>query len=357
MKIKPVESQTIDFLRLLFCIAIVFLHAYTSTMQVVSLSENKPFYESITYIFAFQWGELGVPAFFLVAGYLFFRNTSLDFTDYKRKIGSRFHSLVIPYLFWNFLFIVLFFIAEQIPTLSQFFTGANKRISDYSWLDFIRAFWDRGDWNGGNGTPFDWPLWFMRNLFCLCLISPVLKAFISYCKFPGIILLFVVWYLSPGLGFLFSSILFFSLGGYISIEKKDLIVPDKKFLYGLLIIYPILFILDFFMRGLPYHLTIHRTALVVGIFFFFYLTAWCVEKGWVKSRAYYGQLSVFIYVIHNPILNIIRKATVKLFPMASDELSVLLYFANVFVMVGFSVLLFWFLRKYVPVFLRYTVGR
>lgn len=357
MAIKTVESQAIHFLRLFFSVAIVFLHAYTSTQPVESLENGKPFYEAVTYIVSLEWGEIGVPVFFVIAGYLFFYGTRLDAQDYKRKIRSRVNSLLIPYLFWNFLFIALFFIAEQLPVLSQYFSGVNKRVSDYSWLDFIRAFWDRGEWQGGNGTPFDWPLWFVRNLFCLCLLSPVVKYFIGWFKGWGILALALIWFWMPGLDFLFASILFFTLGGYFSLIRKELIAEDKRYLSVLSVIYPLLFLADFFTRGEAYHLAVHRTAILAGIFFFFYLTALGVKKGWVTVKPYYGQLSFLLYVVHNPVLNIVRKATVSLFPSASDGMSVLLYFADVFIVIAGITGLFFMLQRYFPAFLRFSVGR
>lgn len=357
MAIKTTESQTINFLRLFFCVAIVFLHAYTSTQPWEGVENGKPVYEAVTYMFSLQWGEVGVPVFFVISGYLFFYNTRLDFQDYKRKIRSRVKSLLIPYLFWNFLFIALFFVAEQLPVVSQYFSGVNKRVSDYSWLDFVRAFWDRGEWQGGNGTPFDWPLWFVRNLFCLCLLSPVLKYFICWFKGWGILALLALWYWSGGLDFLLSSVLFFVLGGYFSLIRKELIVEDKKYLRILSVVYPVLFLADFFTRGEAYHLIVHRTAILGGIFFFFYLAAWGVEKGRITVKPYYGQLSFLLYVVHNPVLNVVRKATVSLFPSASDGMSLLLYFADVFIVIGGIAVLFFILQKYFPAFLRFSAGR
>lgn len=298
MAIKTTESQAINFLRLFFCVAIVFLHAYTSTQPLEGLENSKPFYEAVTYMFSLEWGEVGVPVFFVVSGYLFFYGSCLDFQNYKRKIRSRVKSLLIPYLFWNFLFIALFFVAEQVPVLSQYFSGVNKRVSDYSWLDFIRAFWDRGEWQGGNGTPFDWPLWFVRNLFCLCLLSPVVKYFICWFKGWGILALTFIWYWTPGLDFLFSSVLFFTLGGYFSLIRKELIVEDKKYLRMLSVVYPLLFLADFFMRGEAWHLVVHRTAILTGIFFFFYLAAWGVKKGGLRLNLIMGSfLFCFMWCI------------------------------------------------------------
>ena len=123
------------------------------------------------------------------------------------------------------------------------------------------------------------------------------------------------------------------------------------------VVYPLLFLADFFTRGEAWHLVVHRTAILTGIFFFFYLAAWGVKKGWVTAKPYYGQLSFLLYVVHNPVLNVVRKATVSLFPAASDGMSVLLYFADVFIVIGGVAGLFFILQKYFPAFLRFSAGR
>lgn len=51
------------------------------------------------------------------------------------------------------------------------------------------------DMNGGATSVWDGPLWFVRNLFVLMLISPAIHVFLRYKKFSAVILglLFIAW--------------------------------------------------------------------------------------------------------------------------------------------------------------------
>lgn len=353
---KSIESEVIDLLRLPLCIGVVFLHTYTNTQTVAWLNEGKPLYQNICYIFSLGFGEIGVPLFFFISGYLFFRNTKLTFDVYRKKVKSRMRSLLLPYLFWNFFFIALFFIAEHLPVISQYFSGVNKRVSDYTWIDFLRAFWDRGDWQGGNSVPFDWPLWFVRNLICLVILSPVVKYFVIYGRIWGIGILAFFWLTSNSVAFTVTSGLFFSLGAYFSLVRKQLLVSQLNVRYLAVGLYPLLFAVDYFTRGIAYHIVIHRIAILAGVFWSIYLTAWLTEHWSIRGKAYLGPLSFFMYVVHDPLLHLVRKLTVKLVPMASDGLSVVLYFGDAFLVIGLIVLFFILLKKYLPGFLALSVG-
>ena len=62
--------------------------------------------------------RLAVPAFFILSGYLFFRNYKLNKTLSKYK--SRFRSLVLPYLLWNAISVCWIMCLYSIPHLRVF---------------------------------------------------------------------------------------------------------------------------------------------------------------------------------------------------------------------------------------------
>jgi len=56
--------------------------------------------------------RVGVPAFFMVSGLLFYRD--FDFSRYPSKMKSRFFSLIVPYLLWNLFRFVLFYVLGKV---------------------------------------------------------------------------------------------------------------------------------------------------------------------------------------------------------------------------------------------------
>ena len=139
--LTEIESRTINFLRPLLAIMVVGLHV-------------RPYYSDGTELFADGWYDasvitvfkilfsLAVPAFFLISGYLFFRNLkNWDVTIWKGKIRKRAKTLLCPYVIWNLIAFLGFIITR---TAGHIIKG-NSSVDLISLLNergWIRIFWD-----------------------------------------------------------------------------------------------------------------------------------------------------------------------------------------------------------------------
>lgn len=56
--------------------------------------------------------EVIVPCFFFISGFLFYRNYTPD--DYLRKLRTRIRSLLVPYLLWNAVFALLWYVTIRL---------------------------------------------------------------------------------------------------------------------------------------------------------------------------------------------------------------------------------------------------
>ena len=52
--------------------------------------------------------QIGVPTFFFLSGLLFY--CKCNFCDIERKLNSRIKSLLVPYLIWNSIFVLIYYI-------------------------------------------------------------------------------------------------------------------------------------------------------------------------------------------------------------------------------------------------------
>ena len=152
------------------------MHYYTpdiSAEAISSISGNQyPVYHYIgefTSIIAC----CAVPLFFFISGYLYFNNiplrgeNSYSFSVWKQKSKNRVRSLLIPYLSWNLLVLLLFFIGQQIVGNSDALSkDGYKLVADYSVIDYLKAFYAIDS----TGMPVDGPLWFIRDLFIVSII-------------------------------------------------------------------------------------------------------------------------------------------------------------------------------------------
>ena len=198
------NGNRVDLLRVLLTVGIVCRHA-TMTDLAVSTSAFDAITQGIIWL-----TEVCVPLFYVISGYLYFRNAPLDpqprwFLD---KYKSRFFSLVIPYLIANVIaWGCYYFAIKVVPSMVSGFFGDN-------WKDPVFVFWT---------GPVNMSLWFIRELILVILVSPLIFLLVRYLRWWGVLALGVLWACKIGPAPLF----FFSLGACEGIWK---IAPVERWL-------------------------------------------------------------------------------------------------------------------------------
>ena len=164
--------------------------------------------------------------FFLISGYLFFRNTDVDNRLIRGiKLKKRFSSLVLPYLLWNAAALLMVFL------LSLY---SHSEIGIHGIKDLFSQFWCCNMWNKNNVNilgismpmygPIDLPLWYLRDLIVITFLSPVVLFLLKRIGIVFLLLLaplfvFNIWVPTPGLSS--QAVLFWTTGAFFAIRKKD----------------------------------------------------------------------------------------------------------------------------------------
>ena len=283
-------SAAIAWMRFPLIFLIVMLHCYCA----IDAHGHSSFFKMV-YPLGLILGETGVPAFFLISGFLFFNSTK----SYRQKIQSRVHSLLIPYVFWNGLILLVYLLLEHFGHPMQIM---GKSMADYGLQDYLRAFIDRGSWDKGNGVPMLCPYWYIRNLILLSVISPILYYGIRYLKMFFIAVLFTWWITIPYNGMIVSSLLFFCLGAYFSIEQKNPIILLHQHKTAFLIIWSTILLIDWAhcFWYIPYALQIHRVCLLLNIFLLLLIGSYYGSKQY-PGRKILEKSAFWIYTIHYPM--------------------------------------------------------
>lgn len=345
------ESSALNITRFILSIFIVFLHAYT-TVQMYPLMQDHTVYHYIGYVLSMQCGEIAVPSFFLISGFLFFCGYKQTFSCYKNKMEKRFYSLLIPYLFWNALTLLLYYGAECIPAIRELFNDGKKLVHDFGFLDFLNAFWARQ-----NGGPVLDQLWFVRNLILLSVGAPIVYLFVRYTRLVGVIALGLFWMLSPGMAYPQSSMFYFSLGAWFSINKLSLTGIMDKIAKPLFLIYPLIMISDLLLEGTPISFYLHRIQTFTGVFFVIALISWLLHKGKIRDIVFLSSSSFFLYVAHDPMLRFMRKFSLKLIDQHNELQVIVAYFGAIALDIAIVYAAYWLLQKYAPGVLKITTGR
>lgn len=339
-------SRSIETLRFPLILLIICLHCYTSTSAV---TRGHDIYFRLIYPVSLWMGETGVPAFFFISGLLFFYSKK----TFLQKIKSRFHTLLIPYLFFNAL-ILCGYLCLMI--LGKTITILGKDLADYTLIDYIRAFWDRGVWDHGNGSPLLCPLWYIRNLMVLVILSPIIYYIIKYTKLLFPVLFGLLWINAHDSAYTLQSLTMFSLGAYFSICDKNPIEVFEKYRVLVVCVFLFLAIMDFLHLyvSIPFALPFHRLSLVANTFFCISFLGEFLYRHHLYSP-FLSKSAFFVFCLHYPFVTNIRPIF-KVISGLSDIVLVLSYLGSVACVTFLCVFLFLLFKRMVPGFVIAVTG-
>ena len=333
-------SAAITWLRFPLIFLIIMLHCYS----VARLEGNHDTYFKVLYPFSLWLGETGVPGFFFISGYLFF----LSKKSYLQKIKTRIHTLFVPYILWNFLLLVIYL---TVYALGSPLDINRRNMADYNFVDYLRLFWDRGDFDHGNFVPLLCPLWYIRNLLIMSVFSPLLFYIIKYTREIFLVLVSIWWLNTNHNAFVPQTILFFSLGAYFSILEVN---PLKVFLERnstFLTLFAIFGIGDIIVHTFinsPFNLQIHRLALIANIPALFLLADRMNRTTIAKSTQFLSQSAFIVFCIHYPIVLVLRKICITYFGGSTDTIHIILYFICIILATSMSLGFYVILERYFP---------
>lgn len=373
------QSQTIDLLRFPLAVAVVFIHSfgfsecYPPSSELFSFS-GTGFYDLIRICFSLVVTHIAVPTFFLISGFLFFYKVHIfnSLEGWKKKLSSRFRTLVIPYLLWNLIAILIMIVVK----VGAFILKGKplSSIPDYfrenGWL---HLFWDCNVWGENqinwlgtyvpNTGPVDLPLWFLRDLIVVVMLSPVIFYLLKHLRFYLLyILLFCyvsrIWPSIPGLSI--TAIFFFSVGAYIGIYGKNLVKECQKVKWLSYASVSILLPLTVWFGGRNTHTgsLIYPFFVVVGVCAAFNLASWLLETGRVKNQfPVLGKSSFFIYATHMLlILNFSTAICTRLFYWNNPATHIICYFLIPLLTVAICFSCYLLMQKYMPKILAVLIG-
>lgn len=151
---------------------------------------------------------------------------------------------------------------------------------------------------------------------------------------------------------------FFSAGAYFSIAKLNLVSEFRKFSVFSFVVYPVLAVIDLLTTVGDVHIDwIHKAGILVGILMVFNLTSLLLEKNKIKNNAFLGAASFFVFALHQPILlESVRKILFSILLPDNSLLLILTYFLTVVIVIFLSLIIYSFLRKYLPGMTRIITG-
>lgn len=339
-------SAAIETLRFPLIVFIVMLHCYTLTIAQVP---GHPLYFKMVYPFALWMGETGVPAYFLISGMLLFYSGK----SYGQKLKSRMRTLLVPYLFFNG--IVLFgYVALSLTGRPVNILG--KPMADCGILEYVRAFWDKGYWDGGNGSPVLGVFWYLRNLMVLVVLSPVLYYIIRYTRLLLPLAAGFLWVNSFHGAYTLQSLTMFCLGAYFPIcGVCPITFLDKwwRWVVGGFFLMGGYDLLAHWCSSLPSVPQIHRLSLVANTLFLLRVGEWLSRRG--IYSALLSRSAFFVFCIHYMIALVLTPIFYQL-SVYADVIIALAYVTAVLSVTAISIFVYVVLHRLAPRFLNAITG-
>ena len=359
MKQEVLQSNVISFLRFWLIIGIVLIHSIPDKVVIGGVNivdeHNFEIYNTFRYLISEVVARIAVPTFFFISGFLFFYKTeSFDFNTYFQKLKKRSRTLLIPYLFWNLMVILLFYLTQTF--LSGLTSGDNLLIKDYTWVNWLKTFWNG---NIGDNMPINYPLWFVRDLMVVIVFSPVVYFCVKRLKMIFVIILGLMWLLGIVLaipGFSITALFFFSYGAYYSINKKNFVESYNRCFPYSFVVYIIIAICDLLTKQYDWHIYIHDIGILVGLSALISLIAYGIEIQKLHTHSFLANSSFFIYVYHGMPLAFLMKFSIKVLQPQTDASLILLYLVCPLIIILIGLGIYSILIKYFPKFTAIITG-
>ena len=349
---EEILSQTIAFLRFPLIVGVVLIHSVLDEIEIKGVSIMPPdghwFYDTISYLFSGIFAHIAVPLFFFISGFLFFYKTpAFTKSVYAKKLKKRVHTLLIPYIFWNFAVALLIFLS------AVFFPGlkseAGMTVFDYTFQDWLWKFWY--DEDSVLHLPINGPLWFLRDLMVVMLFSPLVYWVVKKLKQYAVIVLGIFWvtgfwFVLPG--FNITALFFFSFGTYFSIHGINFAVKAQPYWRQTGVLYLLLSLVILVLREYEWCTYLENINILIGMFFAVSVTAHFIGKGAWRVNKFLSESSFFIYAYHALFLNWTIKVLCIVLHPQGDAMLLLVYFLSPTLIILAGLGAYYVLKKYLP---------
>lgn len=284
-------------------VLVVFYHNEAGG-EFTRILQGAPAYSFIVDLIANGFAGIRVPAFFLIAGFVFFTNFRPTVGWFRVKISSRARSLLIPLVLWSALWMLVFATVQRVPATASFLSGTSvwsARIAEFSPLRIAQALL------GPSSQLFLYHLWFLRDLFILVLLTPLIYFLIKASRGWITFVLLIAWAAGVANNLVANEgLLFFVVGCHLAVSGTSVFFTDRLGPYAIAC-WIVLKALE--PSSSPW---LFKPWVLCGVVVVFYLSGWLSRapaiSGFLTHAARY---SFFVFVAHEPLLTIVRRLYFK----------------------------------------------
>ncbi len=348
-------SRKIKIVSFFAILCVVFQHAINFTGYIDPSSAyggQANFNTVIQYIVGYGFARPAVALFFLLSGFLFFRNYSLGKT--LSKYASRFRSLFIPYLLWGVLSVVFVVLLQTNGGFASLYTGvlAGRSFGEYVGLVVH------------HGVAFQ--LWFLLDLMLYTLLAPLFYIVLRYSSVWFLVPVYIAWMLQiplpPAFSFLYRGGLFYLLGAYVAMY--GVYIPKEKLRSVALLSFVCWITILGIKTSISFGVIpsgwmqlsqIDNMAIVMGIASIWFGYDRIAASKIMDALFWAAPFTFFLYASHEPLLEIVKQLGVT-WTGRSDAALLFLYASSVTVVFVLTIGCGICVKKWAPKFYTLLTG-
>lgn len=294
-------------LSLVAIILVIYVHSYTISRSNLTSSDFVVFIQNFI---SHGIARIAVPMFFLMSGYLFFLNHQKNSSNYSGLVSKKIKTVVLPYILCSIICLVTYFILQTMSFSKIFFS--HDLVKNFNSFELVSLIFKR---------PIPYQLWFLKDLMVLFMLSGLIYTLLKSLKSILIIIFLTAWFFNLNyLLFSNQSIVFFTIGAYLSLFRQDWMIntPPLKLSFFIFIWIILITIKSILMHNrITYFLLIdilHKLGILFGVIVMWKYYDYLFRNKNPEEYKWYSLTSFtfFIFLFHEPTLTIIKKLLFRL---------------------------------------------
>lgn len=330
-------------------IVLVICYHNESGGQFIANLQGSPVLQYVVNLIANGLGGIRVPVFFLIAGYVFFRNHEAGLRWFAEKIYSRVRSVLLPLILWSVFWLVVIALAQELPFMAKFFGGKSPWSAPVAGFSALRIFQAV---LGETPHLFLYHLWFLRDLFILVLLTPLIYQAIRWTQGWVSVFLLLAWGAGLENGLVSrDALFFFFMGCQLSMTRRSIFLADGLGPAA------ILCWLGLRLLGGELSAAVDKVWILCGVLATLYLSG-CLAAA-PRLAAFLrrsSRYSFFIFVAHEPALTILRRTYFRLLEPGTPLEIFTAYLLVVALTVAVLILVFCVAERLAPRVLQLVTG-
>ena len=321
----------ITWFSFLFSMLVIWVHSNNAELY---LAKESPCFASVYSLergLGNGVGQIAVPGFFMISGYLFYRNCTWE--KIGAKLKSRVKSVLVPYMLWNFLYYLGYVVASRLPWLDQV---VGKGVIPFTLSATVDAIIN---------YTYNYVFWYLFQLILLILLAPVFYP-VLHNRWGRILLTAFLWglvALDIRLPYLNAdAAVYYTTGAMLAICANSQVESgEHPFLPGALCAAAsILFYRVGLSRAWIPCFVLCRLTAVAGVWML-------LPAKHLPEAKSFMRCNFFLYATHFALVRLINKSGVQLF-YGSPEAALGLYVTMPFLVLAVVYPAGWILRRYLP---------